>query len=301
VFPGVRLTYNDLHLSQITGHDDMTTASGVEVLVINHCREGRFECEFAWGECGYLGNGDMSVSTMPPPMKNSCFPLAHYHGVSILFDIAHFTEHLGRALDALEIPHIDISGIKTKLLQSSPFFVMRGSEALSHIFSELYNAPDNLKESYIRLKLIELLLLLSIIEPKDTDTRKYFYKTRVEAVKAMREHMTSHLEQQFTLEDLSNRWNIPLTSMKSCFKSVFGAPIHIYMRNYRMQAASELLRSTDESVATIAEKVGYDSHAQFSAAFKTVLGSTPSDYRKSLSKMNHTRPNSITLVGESVL
>lgn len=279
-FPGVRLTYNDLHLSKITGHDGRTVAHSSEILVINHCREGRFECEFSGGECGYLGNGDLAVSQMPPPVKNSCFPLAHYHGISIMIDITHFSEHLGRALDALEMPQIDVAGIKNRLLKKSPFFILRATDAISHIFSELYNAPDELKESYIRLKLIELILFLSVTELKDVGERKYFYKTRVQTVKAMRDYMTEHLDRQFTMEELSARWGIPLTTMKTCFKSVFGVPIHTYMREYRLQTASTLLRETDEPIAEIAAKVGYDSHAQFSAAFKTATGTAPSDYRK---------------------
>jgi AraC-like DNA-binding protein len=222
----------------------------------------------------------MSVSQMPPPMKNSCFPLAHYHGISIMIDIEHFSEHLGRALDALEMPRMDVAGIKNRLLKKSPFFILRATDAISHIFSELYDAPEDLKESYIRLKLIELILFLSVVQPEDTGGRKYFYKTRVQTVKAMRDYMTVHLDRQFTLEELSSRWGIPLTSMKNCFKSVFGAPIRVYMREYRLQAASALLRDTDETVAEIAAKVGYDSHAQFSAAFKAAFGTAPSDYRK---------------------
>jgi AraC-like DNA-binding protein len=121
---------------------------------------------------------------------------------------------------------------------------------------------------------------LSVVVPDEESERRYFYKTRVNAIKAMREYMTTHLDKQFTLEELSARWDIPLTAMKSCFKSVFGEPIHTYMREYRMQTASALLRDTDCSIAEIGAKVGYDSHAQFSAAFKSATGMSPSEYRK---------------------
>jgi AraC-like DNA-binding protein len=47
-----------------------------------------------------------------------------------------------------------------------------------------------------------------------------------------------------------------------------------------MQTASALLRETDAPIAEISAKVGYDSHAQFSAAFKSAMGMAPSDYRK---------------------
>jgi AraC-like DNA-binding protein len=250
------------------------------MLVINHCREGRLECEFSWGECGYVGDGDLVVSTLPTPVTSSSFPPAHYHGVSVVADIPRAGKTLGELSALLGTAGIDIRGIKERLLCKRPYFLMRGSEAVSHIFSELYNAPAALKESYIRLKLIELLLFLSVIKPDEENSRRYFHKTRVNTVKAMRDYMIARLDKQFTLEELSERFNIPLTSMKSCFKSVFGTPIHAYMRGYRMQTASALLRETDGPIAEIAVKVGYDSHARFSAAFKSVVGLTPSYYRK---------------------
>jgi AraC-like DNA-binding protein len=280
VFPGVQLCYNDLHLSRITGHDDMIAAPGAEILAINHCREGRFECELVGGECGYLGDGDMAVSQMPPPIKSSHYPLAHYHGISIMLELPVATASIGHALQSIGAVALDLKEIKGRLLSKRPFLIMRSSEEISHIFSELYHAPDALKESYIRLKLIELLLFLSVVVPDEESERRYFYKTRVNAIKAMRDHMTSHLDRQFTLEELSARWDIPLTAMKNCFKSVFGAPIHAYMRDYRMQTASSLLRDSDEAIANIGAKVGYDSHAQFSMAFKKAFGIPPSEYRK---------------------
>jgi AraC-like DNA-binding protein len=280
VFPGIRLFYSDLHLSRITGHDELASEMNLDALVINHCREGRFECEFRRGDCGHLGDGDFAVTQMPMPIQDSSYPLTHYHGITIVMDVPQAAENIEGALAFLGAAHIDIREIKARILAERPFFIMRSSEAVAHIFSELYNAPDALRESYIRLKLIELLLFLSVAEPGENNKRRYFYKTRVNAVKALRDYMTAHLDKQFTLRELSGRFGIPLTAMKSCFKSEFGAPIHAYMREYRLQTASALLRETDEPVAEIAAKVGYGSHARFSTAFKTALGATPSDYRK---------------------
>jgi AraC-like DNA-binding protein len=279
-FPGLQLFYSDLHLSRITDHDELTADMSPDILVINHCREGRFECEFRHGGCGYIGDGDMAITRAPMPIRNSSYPLAHYHGITIVLDIPGATESIENALAFLGAPHIDLRALQARLLAERHFFIMRSSEAIAHIFSELYNAPNELKESYIRLKLIELLLFLSVTEPGEENRRGYFYRTRVKAVKAMRDYMTANLDRQITLHELSDRFGVPLTAMKSCFKSEFGTPIHAYMREYRMQTAAALLRETDEPIAGIAAKVGYDSHAQFSAAFKSVMGSAPSEYRK---------------------
>ena len=53
-----------------------------------------------------------------------------------------------------------------------------------------------------------------------------------------------------------------------------------YLSNWRMQlAANHLLAGTD-SVAEIAERVGYESDAAFSRAFKKAVGKAPSEWRK---------------------
>jgi AraC-like DNA-binding protein len=52
-----------------------------------------------------------------------------------------------------------------------------------------------------------------------------------------------------------------------------------YLTNWRMQLATNYLRSGTESVAMIANRVGYDSEAAFSRAFKKVLGAPPSEWR----------------------
>ncbi|MDR0445948.1 MAG: helix-turn-helix domain-containing protein [Oscillospiraceae bacterium] len=280
VFPGIRLFYNDLHMSYISDHDSIPLPSTSDILEVNHCREGRFECELKNGECAYLGEGDLSLLSLQPILNTSRFPLSHYHGVSLLIDIPRASRSLDELSELLGTVPIDLYALKDRLLADRPYFIMRGTESVEHVFSELYSAPEPMRESYIKLKAIELLIFLSAAEPDSGGTRHYFYKTRVDAVKAMHRYMTSHMDEPFTLESLSERFGIPLTAMKTCFKSVFGAPIQAYMREYRLQAAAVRLRETDDSIADIAAGVGYDSHARFSSAFRAVYGASPTDYRK---------------------
>jgi AraC-like DNA-binding protein len=283
VFPGIRLFYNDLHMSCITGHDDIPTADTADVediLEINHCREGRFECELKNGECAYLGEGDLSVNAISLILKISRFPLTHYHGVSILIDVPRASRSLDELSEVLGTISIDLRDLKRRLLADRPYFIMRGAESVEHVFSELYNAPAAMKESYVKLKAIELLMFLSAAESNGSESTRYFYKTRVDAVKAIHQYMTAHMSEPFTLESLSERFHIPLTAMKTCFRSVFGTPIQTYMREYRLQAAAVMLRETSDTIADIAAKVGYDSHARFSSSFKALFGASPTDYRK---------------------
>ena len=60
--------------------------------------------------------------------------------------------------------------------------------------------------------------------------------------------------------------------------------VYAYMKSYRMQAATILLRDTSDSITEIAAKMGYDNPSKFSEAFKKEFGELPSEFRKKLSK-----------------
>jgi AraC-like DNA-binding protein len=53
-----------------------------------------------------------------------------------------------------------------------------------------------------------------------------------------------------------------------------------YVTNWRMQLATNYLRNGTESIASVANRVGYDSEAAFSRAFKKAVGSPPSEWRE---------------------
>ena len=68
--------------------------------------------------------------------------------------------------------------------------------------------------------------------------------------------------------------------MKAAFKSVYGTSLAAHIREHRMEQAAKLLRTTDRSIAEIAQAVGYDSQSKFTAAFKAYFHMLPREYRK---------------------
>ena len=172
-----------------------------------------------------------------------------------------------------------VDGTENPAVDENPYhFAVVGEEDAdfaggSYVFVQKY---------YLKVKIFELLLYLDALELAGTkEERPYFYKTQVEKIKAIRSLMTENLTEHYTLDDLAKRFDIPHTTMKSCFKSIYGNSIFAYMREYRMNYAANLLREqNDLSIAQIAGMVGYDSPGKFSSAFKAVMGSTPLSYRK---------------------
>jgi AraC-like DNA-binding protein len=68
------------------------------------------------------------------------------------------------------------------------------------------------------------------------------------------------------------------------FTQFVGRPPMQYLTNWRMQLAANYLLSGMESVAVVASRVGYESEAAFSRAFKKAVGTPPSQWRKQAPK-----------------
>jgi hypothetical protein len=54
----------------------------------------------------------------------------------------------------------------------------------------------------------------------------------------------------------------------------------VYLMNWRMQVACELLEAGDKSLALIASEVGYSSESAFGAAFTRIVKRRPGSHRK---------------------
>ena len=109
------------------------------------------------------------------------------------------------------------------------------------------------------------------------------WREEAEQVKIIREihdHLTEHMEQRVTIEELAHRYLINPTTLKTVFKQVYGSSLAAHMKEHRMEKAASLLRETDMSVAEIAGQVGYESQSKFTAAFKEQFGQLPTAYRR---------------------
>nr|WP_092071435.1 AraC family transcriptional regulator [Dendrosporobacter quercicolus]NSL49359.1 helix-turn-helix transcriptional regulator [Dendrosporobacter quercicolus DSM 1736]SDM26281.1 AraC-type DNA-binding protein [Dendrosporobacter quercicolus] len=277
VFPGIDLIYNDFHMPGCFSEFQPK----VNMLGIDHCREGRIEWEFQNGSYLYLAQGDLQISSKDNHTAGFGFPLSHYHGITVAIYIDEALPALAAVSEGFPV---DITTLREKFCTGKRPFIMRAQDSIQHIFSELYTVPEQIKKTYFKIKVLELLLFLSTVEaPSDSgDERRYFPRSQVNAVKAVMNYICENLDRRFTLKELSDRFCLPLTTLKLCFKGVYGCSVQAYLRSYRMQAAALMLRQSKDSIAVIAGKVGYDNASKFAAAFKLVTGRSPQEYRKSV-------------------
>jgi AraC-like DNA-binding protein len=83
----------------------------------------------------------------------------------------------------------------------------------------------------------------------------------------------------WTVEELAREAGASRTVIAERFNTLLGKPPIEYLTGWRIQTAAERLRSTDDSLAQVAEAIGYDSEASFSRAFKRTMGISPGAWR----------------------
>ena len=274
LFPGVSLMYNDFHMESCESEFYTTE----DLLCIDYCRQGRIEYPAEPDAYSYVEAGDLKLDRRLEHRGHFTFPLSHYHGITIGLILPQAAESLTEWVR--EFP-VNLGRLQEKFCSGRHPKVIHRAPSVDHIFQELYAVPEQIKLPYFRIKVLELLLYLDALELDGKTEKPYFYKSQVEKVKAAHRLLTEDLERHYTIAELSERFSIPATALKECFKSVYGQPVNTYMRSLRMDRAALLLRQEPQaSVTEIAGRVGYDSASKFAAAFKDTKGKTPLEYRR---------------------
>ncbi|WP_163195338.1 response regulator [Clostridium thermarum] len=99
-------------------------------------------------------------------------------------------------------------------------------------------------------------------------------------VKEAKEYIESHyMESDLGINDLCSFLHISPTYFSSIFKKETKMTFVNYLTQVRMNAAKELLKTTNLKAFEIAEKVGYSEPNYFSYSFKKNFGISPSEFR----------------------
>jgi AraC-like DNA-binding protein len=274
VFPGLDLLYNDFNMQSCFSE----VRPKVAMIGIDHCREGRLEWEFQNGSYMYMQEGDLQINSKEHHIMGFGFPLGHYNGITVAVYIDEALKTLATFFDGF---FVDLNALREKFCAGQRPFFIRSTDSIQHLFSELYTVPDTIRKNYLKIKVLELLLFLSAVDvPISGQKRPYFPKRQVETVKVIMKYITDHVDRHFTLEELSCRFAMPLTTMKICFKGIYGTSIYAYMRSHRIRTAALILRHSEESITTVAGKVGYNNSSKFAAAFKEIIGMPPAKYQQ---------------------
>ena len=120
-----------------------------------------------------------------------------------------------------------------------------------------------------------LLLLVQLL-----DERFGSQKVTDRRVEMARGFLEKHFAESVTMSSLANVANLSERHLRELFQSSYGMSPSQYLLELRMQTAWSLLKTTEQSVQRISEKVGYQNISAFSDRFRKHFGSSPQQFRR---------------------
>ena len=114
--------------------------------------------------------------------------------------------------------------------------------------------------------------------PEPQNTSFSFYNEKIEE---LCNEMIVHPERRITVSDMASHLNLCKDHFARVFKEVKGCTPQKYLIKIKIDKACYLLLNSNQTIAEIADQLGYNSVNFFCRQFKTITGTTPKQYAKS--------------------
>ena len=142
-------------------------------------------------------------------------------------------------------------------------------------YSNIFNTfvqNDRFRDRELSILFDRLLLSLAKRSKGDHSTKGALNKS----INFINENYSTNIY----IPDLARLENLSLSRYNTVFREVTGISPSDYIKQLRLNAACELLLSTDLPINEIGETVGYPNQCFFSKMFKRNIGVTPTEYRQ---------------------
>lgn len=102
----------------------------------------------------------------------------------------------------------------------------------------------------------------------------------VKPVRQAKEYVEKHYNEKIVLEDIAELVGLNPVYFSVLFKKETEMNFSAYLLQIRMNKAADMIIGTNETIAAIAEKVGYKDSRYFSQCFEKTMGVKPALYRR---------------------
>ena len=166
-------------------------------------------------------------------------------------------------------------------LRSDMLFCDRDGRMLS-LFLEIGRELGDRLPGYhevVKCKLMEILI---------SGFRIYFKQEtkapRSAPIQTVLKYLTNSYMTATTLSSLAAQLNLSVPYLSKKFKDEVGVTYLEYLHSRRISEACRILSTSDDSVESVAEFVGYSDSKKFREKFKEIMGISPREYRRNLLK-----------------
>lgn len=125
--------------------------------------------------------------------------------------------------------------------------------------------------------------------------------TAANGIQRVLDHVAHHLDQDLNLSDMAALAYMSTRNFTRRFREVTGTTPAQWVLQRRLTRARELLEETDEGIERIALLAGFGSAVTMRQRFVSVLGTSPSSYRRSFRDLRADEPQDPDVLGRPAL
>ena len=105
-------------------------------------------------------------------------------------------------------------------------------------------------------------------------------KASTQRLRAILQWISAHYSEPVCVADAAALCQCSPNHFMRWFRQMTGQTFIIFLREYRLNAAAEALRTTEDTILSISEQCGFENLSYFNREFKAHFGMTPREYRK---------------------
>ena len=279
--PGVSLIISDSNLTyQYHDKDNVLHYENPEDnLLINFVIDGHSQLEIGPDKYTFIKEDNINI------YKKSLNPQDFsYIGKIKLLHIILNRRQIEKNTDYYNREFNDIVKELFKKVENEELILFKSTEDVHRLIKELieYKPKNKLSQRfYYQVKVLEILLKIYEYDFKDEKINQRSYSdAQIRVVRYIKNSLSRNIASYVSLETLSASYGINLTTLKNCFRDMYGKPLYTWYKEYKFYRARELIKNTDYPISHIAHMIGYKSSSKFAKAFKKEMGVLPSSYRK---------------------
>ncbi len=128
-----------------------------------------------------------------------------------------------------------------------------------------------------------LVLFMKLMRIYESDSAGREQKAAAEnsiVISPALDYIKDHYMQNFPMEELAQMCHLSETHFRRVFHEIMNTSPLNYLNTTRILQACTLLRSTEDSILSISEQVGFRSVSSFNRHFAEIMGTQPSTWRK---------------------
>lgn len=167
--------------------------------------------------------------------------------------------------------HIENKDVKN---ESQSYFTIENDTYINSYLDTLSTiTPSTFSNNLLSIKFDELLLYL--INKHGSSFENYLISLITQEASSFKKNIEKNVYSTLTLEEIAFLCNMSLSTFKRHFIKHYGVSPGKWLRDKRLIKAKELLENTNLSSSDIYLDCGYTNLSNFSSAFKTKFGVSP--------------------------